>query len=531
MIGIDNVPEIVSAKFDMDGLSPVERFLMGHIDGACSVATLALLLGSAPETVAGLINGLVARGVLDVTEGVEVPVPKPDLPGSFDDVPEFETDPDMLAESTDLNLINELVEGIDKALSGEAIAEATSMRSHTTALFGGGSRVSFEAVTRDAEAQAAEVSGHTRGAEEHPPQQPTALDERNTKSQVEEPDDLNADDLDLVPAEGDDTMDPAAPNYEPTEHDDEHDIFAGVSSTGTIAFSPVDVRAAVNRSLGSNRTPASQSEDEDGPRTGEIVLDTGQIVSEEVVGEAAGGEGGSRPADSSFVGSGRAQLFNAALGGNPTVKLPPVKLPPLPGGAVKLPEGEMPSMDDGLLQRSTPVSYSSDTQRVPVGNTMRMERERNLKIPGSDALKKVKSELADAGRRPGVRAADRSVVRLLPFGAARSFEAYEASTEVEDWALPESRKQLLAYYGEHIDTMTYYDLLGVSPTAKTREIRSAWAERVAEFQPERSKSGEGGLQQRLQHLVEALNLAWWHLSHPSLRREYDEQIKKSGEAQ
>lgn len=70
---------------------------------------------------------------------------------------------------------------------------------------------------------------------------------------------------------------------------------------------------------------------------------------------------------------------------------------------------------------------------------------------------------------------------------------------------------------------SHYDVLGVSRTASTRDIKTAYREKARRVHPDRvAKENE---QWALQEMA-ALNVAWSVLSDPTRRRAYDESLRQ-----
>lgn len=68
--------------------------------------------------------------------------------------------------------------------------------------------------------------------------------------------------------------------------------------------------------------------------------------------------------------------------------------------------------------------------------------------------------------------------------------------------------------------MTYYDILGISRTAKDSEIKKAYHRMIIAFHPDIYQGDKNFAAEKTHELIEAYNV----LRHPAARKEYDELL-------
>ena len=71
---------------------------------------------------------------------------------------------------------------------------------------------------------------------------------------------------------------------------------------------------------------------------------------------------------------------------------------------------------------------------------------------------------------------------------------------------------------------TYYQILGVSPSAKHDEIRAAYLAKARKLHPDNFQNASKREQTRSEELMRELNQAWSTLSNKEKRSEYDLKI-------
>lgn len=79
-------------------------------------------------------------------------------------------------------------------------------------------------------------------------------------------------------------------------------------------------------------------------------------------------------------------------------------------------------------------------------------------------------------------------------------------------------------------TLTYYEVLGVEPTADTAEIKTAYKERLLNSHPDKQNGVNGELKNH-ENMVITIKEAYKALMDPLRRQEYDETLKKSFQKQ
>jgi curved DNA-binding protein CbpA len=79
--------------------------------------------------------------------------------------------------------------------------------------------------------------------------------------------------------------------------------------------------------------------------------------------------------------------------------------------------------------------------------------------------------------------------------------------------------------------LTYYDVLGVEPTAELETIRRAWRLKVRLLHPDHHRDSPSDVRAEAARETALVNTAWETLRDPDKRHEYDARLPRRGEAE
>lgn len=165
-------------------------------------------------------------------------------------------------------------------------------------------------------------------------------------------------------------------------------------------------------------------------------------------------------------------------------------------------------LDDlGAVTYGQITTPASGTKQAPVGGL--------LGASGSGTHPRVEAPLI-------TDASDASDASDTPLITESPPTAYDPAELDEPADIPQTRKRTILDLHHKLDAMSHYELLGVSPTANKKAVKSAYFGVVSTFHPDKYYGKSlGSFKPKLERIFQRVTQAHDTLTQPKLREEYD----------